>query len=59
VEQPRNPAHFSHPQLFLAEIHLRNGDRSAAAEALEDFLRHHPDWPQSARMKEEIIGLRK
>ena len=53
-----DPAHFSHPQLFLAEIHLRNGDRKAAAEALEDFLRHHPDWPQAARMKEKIVELR-
>ena len=24
-----DPAHFSHPQLFLAEIHLRRGDRHA------------------------------
>ena len=54
-----DPAHFSHPQLFLAEIHLRNGNRMAAAEALEDFLRHHPDWPQAARMKEKIAELRK
>ena len=53
-----DPAHFSHPQLFLAEIHLRRGDRKAAAGDLENFLQHHPDWPQAAKMKETILTLR-
>jgi tetratricopeptide (TPR) repeat protein len=57
--QHADPAHFSHPQLFLAEIHLRNGNRSAAAEDMEDFLKHHPDWPQAAKMREKIEELRK
>jgi tetratricopeptide (TPR) repeat protein len=46
--------HFSHPQLFLAEIHLRRGDRKAAAADLEGFLKHHPDWPYAATMREKI-----
>jgi tetratricopeptide (TPR) repeat protein len=54
-----DPAHFSHPQLFLAEIHLRDGDRAAAADDLEDFLKHHPDWPQALKMREQIAQLRK
>jgi Tfp pilus assembly protein PilF len=54
-----DPAHFSHPQLVLAEIHLRRGENAAAAEALEDFLAHHPDWPQAAKMRERIAELRK
>lgn len=49
-----DPAHFSHPQLFLAEIHLRRGDKQAAAADLENFLQHHPDWPEAARMRESI-----
>ena len=49
-----DPAHFSHPQLFLAEIHLRRGDKAAAAADLEDFLAHHPDWPQAAKMRASI-----
>ena len=53
-----DPAHFSHPQLFLAEIHLRRGDRQAAASDLEGFLQHHPDWPQAAKMRETIVALR-
>jgi tetratricopeptide (TPR) repeat protein len=47
-------AHFSHPQLFLAEIHARRGDTRAAAADLENFLQHHPDWPQAAKMREQI-----
>lgn len=54
-----DPAHFSHPQLVLAEIHLRRGERLAAADCLEDFLARHPDWPQAAKMRESIAGLRK
>ncbi|MDR3703838.1 MAG: tetratricopeptide repeat protein, partial [Candidatus Sulfopaludibacter sp.] len=54
-----DPAHFSHPQLILAEIHLRRGERSAAADCLEEFLLRHPDWPQAAKMRETIAGLRK
>jgi tetratricopeptide (TPR) repeat protein len=53
-----DPAHFSHPQLVLAEIHLRRSERLAAAESLEDFLRQHPDWPQAAKMRETIQALR-
>jgi tetratricopeptide (TPR) repeat protein len=54
-----DPAHFSHPQLILAEIHLRRNERSAAADCLEDFLRHHPDWPQAAKVRENIDALRR
>ena len=54
-----DPAHFSHPQLLLAEIHLRRNEPAAAADSLEDFLAHHPDWPQAAKMRETIDGLRK
>ena len=54
-----DPAHFSHPQLYLAEIYLRREDRRAAADVMEDFLRHHPDYPQAERMKEKIAELRR
>jgi tetratricopeptide (TPR) repeat protein len=54
-----DPAHFSHPQLFLAEIHLRRGDRRAAADDLESFLKYHPDWPHAATMREKIAEWRK
>lgn len=32
-----DPAHFSHPQLTLAEIYLRRGERAAAVEQMQDF----------------------
>ncbi len=50
--------HFSHPQLTLAEIYLRRNDPHAAADELDDFLKHHPDWPQAAKMREGIQKLR-
>jgi uncharacterized protein HemY len=53
-----DPAHFSHPQLVLAEIHLRRGQKTAAADALEDFLEHHPDFPTASKIRENIARLR-
>ena len=53
-----DPAHFSHPQLLMAEIHLRGKDRAAAADDLEDFLKFHPDWPKAAEMRQAIAQLR-
>lgn len=53
-----DPAHFSHPQLVLAEIHLRRGENAAAADALEDFLKHHPDYPTADKIRENIAKLR-
>jgi tetratricopeptide (TPR) repeat protein len=53
-----DPAHFSRPQLLLAEIHLRRGERREAAAVLEEFLKYHPDWPQAAKMKQTIVELR-
>ena len=54
-----DPAHFSHPQLLLAEIHLRRGEKRAAADVLEEFLHYHPDVPEAARIRENIVELRK
>ena len=53
-----DPAHFSHPQLFLAEIHLRRKENRQAADVLEDFLAHHPDYPQAEVMRQNIVKLR-
>jgi len=54
-----DPAHFSHPQLFLAEIHLRAGNTAEAATDLEEFLKYHPDWPQAAKMRAQIAEWRR
>lgn len=53
-----DPAHFSYPQLLLAQIHFRQGDPHAAADVLEDFLAHHPDWPQAAAVRSMIARAR-
>lgn len=53
-----DPTHFSHPQLVMAEIHLRRGERAAAAADLDDFLKHHPDWPKAAQMRQAIAEFR-
>lgn len=53
-----DPAHFSHPQLLLAEIHIRRGETAAAIAQLEDFLKRHPDSNEVPRVKEAIARLR-
>ena len=53
-----DPAHFSHPQLVMFRIHLRQGNPDAAADVLEDFLTRHPDWPQASNMRSAIVELR-
>lgn len=53
-----DPTHFSHPQLVLAEIHLRRGENREAADVLEDFVQHHPDFPTADKIRENIAKLR-
>jgi tetratricopeptide (TPR) repeat protein len=48
-----DPAHFSHPQLTLAEIYLRRGDRAAAAAVLKQFVELHPDAPEAAAIRRD------
>jgi len=54
-----DPAHFSHPQLTLADLYVRRNQRAEAAAELEDFLHRHPDSPQAARLRPAIEKLRK
>ena len=58
VAKRLDPAHFSHPQLTLAEIYLRRNQRPKAAMEMEDFLQHHPDWPQAPNIRAAITKLR-
>ncbi len=53
-----DPAHFSHPQLLLAEIYLRRNDRPSATAVLEDFLQRHPDAPEAGWARQAIRKLR-
>ncbi len=53
-----DPAHFSHPQLLLAQIYAARGQAAKAADTLEDFLRHHPGYPDESRLRAAISKLR-
>lgn len=52
-----DPAHFSHPQMLLAEIYLREGNRAAAARELEEFLELHPDYALRDKIRAAISKL--
>jgi Tfp pilus assembly protein PilF len=52
-----DPAHFSHPQLGLAVIYIKRGERDSALNALQSFLDHHPDSPRAAGVRREIAEL--
>jgi tetratricopeptide (TPR) repeat protein len=52
-----DPALFSHPQLTLAQIYLRRGERADAAEQMQDFLKRHPDSPQATRVRAMVAAL--
>jgi Tfp pilus assembly protein PilF len=56
--QRLDPAHFSHPQLLLAEIYVRLGYKDSAADELESFLRWHPDSPKRDGILKAIEKLR-
>jgi tetratricopeptide (TPR) repeat protein len=50
--------HFSHPQLLLAEIYFRRHQNQKAAAMLDDFLNHHPDYPNAEKIRTRISELR-
>jgi predicted Zn-dependent protease len=54
-----DPAHFSHPQLHLAEVYYRKNEYRKAADQIEQFLRVHPDYPTAEKMREAIATWRK
>lgn len=58
IAKKLDPAHFSNPQLVLADIYLRRNDGPAAADELEEFLKLHPDWPAAASVRGAIEKLR-
>lgn len=52
-----DPSHFSHPQLILAQIHVRHRRPETALRELEDFLDRHPDSPLRAAAQAGIKRL--
>lgn len=54
-----DPAHFSLPQLTLAEIYLRQGKPRQAAAEWERFLRYHPDHARATEIRARLQGMPK
>jgi tetratricopeptide (TPR) repeat protein len=52
-----DPAHFTQPQVFLADIYARRGNRSAAIQELEDVLAIRPDGPLSDSIRQNLVQL--
>lgn len=52
-----DPAHFTQPQVFLAEIYARRGNRMAAIKELEDVLALRPDGPLSDSIRQNLVQL--
>lgn len=58
VEAQRiDPAHFTRPQLYLAQIYLARGDISLAISELRDFLKRYPDAPEVQVLREKLSEL--
>lgn len=54
-----DPAHFSHPQLALAQIHIRENRRAEAIADLKGFLKVHPDAANAEELRKDIAILQK
>jgi Tfp pilus assembly protein PilF len=52
-----DPAQFYQPQLFLADIYTRRGNRRAAIQELEDLLAIRPDGPLSGSIRHNLAQL--
>jgi len=54
-----DPSHFSHPQLMLAEIYAKRGDRKSTLRELNDFVARFPDSPTAAELKKKLTAIEK
>lgn len=52
-----DPSHFSYPQLFLADIHAKQGRLPEARAELKEILRLHPDASVAAIAREALRKL--
>jgi tetratricopeptide (TPR) repeat protein len=54
-----DPAHFSFPQLILAEIYARKKQPAAAAAEIREFMKLHPDseWTPKLRKALETLAV--
>jgi len=52
-----DPALFTQPQVFLADIYIRRGNRRAAIQELQDVLALRPDGPLSDSIRHNLAQL--
>jgi tetratricopeptide (TPR) repeat protein len=53
-----DPAHFSFPQLVLAQIYARLQNLPALADEMKEFLRLHPDAKQAPEIRKSLEKVR-
>lgn len=49
-----DPSHFSHPQLMLAEIYARRGDKASTLRELRDFVSRFPDSAAAQEIRKRL-----
>ena len=49
-----DPSHFSHPQLMLAQIYARRGDKQSTLRELNDFVARFPDSPTAREIRNNL-----
>jgi Flp pilus assembly protein TadD len=49
-----DPSHFSHPQLMLAQIYARRGDKPSTLRELRDFVSRFPDSPTAQEIRKNL-----
>lgn len=54
-----DPAHFSSPQIPLADIYLKRSQEAKALQELEDFLQQHPDSPQAQNVRAQVERIQR
>jgi len=52
-----DPAQYYQPQIFLADIYTRRGNRRAAIRELQDVLALRPDGPLSDSIRHNLAQL--
>ncbi len=54
-----DPAHFSHPQLTLAELYRQLNDPESMARELKEFIYYHPDDIRVPELKKILADIEK
>lgn len=52
-----DPAHFSHPQVTLAELYRQTGDIEGMSRELREFIHYHPDDPRVGDFRKILSDL--